>query len=56
MARTTGLVTYALASLFATKGPAHCGLNPGVHAPELVSEATLSYVLSIFNEHGISVS
>ena len=56
MARTTGLVTYALASLFATKGPAHCGLNPGVYAPELVSEATLGYVLSSFNEHGISVS
>jgi len=56
MARTTGLVTYALASLFATKGPEHCGLGPGIHSPELVNEGTLGYVLDVFQKHGISVS
>ena len=56
MARTTGLVTYALASLFAIKGPEHCGLRPGIHSPELVNEATLGYVLDVFERHGISVS
>lgn len=56
MARTTGLVTYALASLFATKGPEQCGLGPGIHSPELVNEGTLEYVLNVFQKHGISVS
>ena len=56
MARTTGLVTYALASLFATKGPEFCGLKTGVHSPEMVNEATLEYVLDVFKKHGISVS
>ena len=40
VARTTGLVTYALASLFATKGPDFCGLDSGVYAPECVNEET----------------
>ena len=53
MARTTGLVTYALASLFATKGPEHCGLEFGIHSPELVNEATLEYVLDVFQKHGL---
>ena len=56
MARTTGLVTYALASLFATKGPEFCGLDSGVHAPECVNEETLQYVLNIFEKHDVSVS
>ena len=56
MARTTGLVTYALAALFATKGPEHCGLEPGIHSPELVNEATLEHVLEIYQKHGIRVS
>ncbi|MGB0476433.1 MAG: hypothetical protein ACPGJT_06410, partial [Candidatus Poseidoniaceae archaeon] len=56
MARTTGLVTYALASLFATKGPTHCGLEHGIYSPELLNESTLAYVLDIFRKHGVSVS
>ena len=56
MARTTGLVTYALASLFATKGPEFCGLESGVYAPECVNEETLQYVLNIFEKHDVSVS
>ena len=56
MARTTGLVTYALASLFATKGPEFCGLASGVYAPECVNEETLQYVLNIFEKHDVSVS
>ena len=56
MARTTGLVTYALTSLFATNGPEHCGLEAGIHSPELVNEGTLVYVLDVFQKHGISVS
>ena len=56
MARTTGLVTYALTSLFATKGPEHCGLQNGIHSPELLNESTLRYVLDTFKEHGVSVS
>ena len=56
MARTTGLVTYALASLFATKGPEFCGLDSGVYAPECVNEETLQYVLNIFEKHDVSVS
>ena len=56
MARTTGLVTYALASLFATNGPEHCGLGPGIHSPELVNETTLEFALNVFQKHGISVS
>ena len=49
-------MSYALASLFAIKGPEHCGLRPGIHSPELVNEATLGYVLDVFERHGISVS
>ena len=56
MARTTGLVTYALASLFASKGPEHCGLGPGIHSPELVNETTLEYVLKVFKESGVKVT
>ena len=56
MARTTGLVTYALASLFATKGPTHCGLEHGIYSPELLNESTLAYVLDVFMKHGVSVS
>ena len=56
MARTTGLVTYALASLFATKGPEHGGLQPGIHPPERVNEETLHYVLDVFRKHGVSIS
>ncbi len=56
MARTTGLVTYALASLFATKGPEHCGLQPGIHPPEKANEETLHYVLDVFKKHGVSIS
>ena len=56
MARTTGLVTYALASLFVTKGPEFCGLASGVYAPECVNEETLQYVLNIFEKHDVSVS
>jgi hypothetical protein len=56
MARTTGLVTYALASLFASKGPEYCGLQPGVHPPENVNKQTLDAVLDIFETNGISVS
>ena len=56
MARTTGLVTYALASLFATKGPEYCGLQAGVHPPENVNEETLDAVLKIFETNEISVS
>ena len=56
MARTTGLVTYALASLFATKGPEFCGLDSGVYSPECVNEETLQYVLNIFEKHDVSVS
>ena len=56
MARTTGLVTYALAALFANHGPMYCGLDAGVHPPESVNEATLAHVLSVFKEHDISVS
>ena len=56
MARTTGLVTYALASLFASKGPEFCGLDEGVHSPEHVNEETLQYVLNIFEKHDVSVS
>ena len=56
MARTTGLVTYALASLFATKGPSYCGLGHGVHPPELVNEATLKHVIEVFEEHDVSIS
>ena len=56
MARTTGLVTYALASLFATKGPEYCGLQNGIYSPELLNESTLRYVLDTFKEHGVSVS
>ena len=56
MARTTGLVTYAIASLFATKGPEYCGLQNGIYSPELLNESTLNYVLDIFKEHRVSVS
>ena len=56
MARTTGLVTYALASLFATKGPEYCGLQPGVHPPEHVNKETLDAVLKIFETNDVSVS
>ena len=56
MARTTGLVTYALASLFATQGPEYCGLQPGVHPPEHVNEETLRTVLNVFEKHDVSVS
>jgi len=56
MARTTGLVTYALTSLFATKGPEYCGLESGIYSPELLNEPTLKYVLDTFKEHGVSVS
>ena len=55
MARTTGLVTYALASRFATLGTEACGLTTGVHPPENVNEETLSAVLEIFNLHDIKV-
>ncbi|MGB1366226.1 MAG: saccharopine dehydrogenase family protein [Candidatus Poseidoniaceae archaeon] len=56
MARTTGLVTYALASLFATKGPEYCGLQNGIYSPELLNESTLKFILDVFKEHGVSVS
>ena len=56
MARTTGLVTYALTSLFATKGPSYCGLEHGVHPPEHVNEATLRHVIEVFEEHDVSIS
>tara|TARA_Y100000768_G_C23481570_1_gene452877 strand:- start:264 stop:482 length:219 start_codon:yes stop_codon:yes gene_type:complete len=56
MARTTGLVTYALASLFATEGPEACGLASGVHPPENVNQETLESVLEVFEKHGISIS
>lgn len=55
MARTTGLVTYALASRFATLGTEACGLTTGVHPPENVNEETLNAVLEIFNLHDIKV-
>lgn len=55
MARTTGLVTYALASRFATLGTEACGLTTGVHPPENVNEETLSAVLEIFNLHDVKV-
>ena len=56
MARTTGLVTYALASLFAKKGSEHCGLGYGIFSPELVNARTLEYVLEVFENHGVSIS
>ena len=56
MARTTGLVTYALASRFATIGTEACGLTTGVHPPENVNEDTLKAVLNIFNEHDVNVT
>jgi hypothetical protein len=55
MARTTGLVTYALASRFATLGTEACGLTTGVHPPENVNEETLNAVLEIFNLHHVNV-
>ena len=55
MARTTGLVTYALASRFATFGTEACGLTTGVHPPENVNEETLNAVLEIFNLHDVNV-
>ena len=55
MARTTGLVTYALASRFATLGTEACGLDTGVHPPENVNEETLNAVLEIFNLHDVNV-
>ena len=55
MARTTGLVTYALASRFATLGTEACGLTTGVHPPENVNEETLNAVLEIFNIHDVNV-
>lgn len=56
MARTTGLVTYALASRFATLGTEACGLPPGVHPPEHVNEETLQAVLSIFENQDVKVT
>ena len=55
MARTTGLVTYALASRFATLGTEACGLDTGVHPPENVNEETLNAVLEIFKMHDVNV-
>ena len=55
MARTTGLVTYALASRFATLGTEACGLATGVHPPENVNEETLNAVLEIFKLHDVNV-
>ena len=56
MARTTGLVTYALASRFATLGTEACGLTPGVHPPENVNEETLQAVLNIFENQDVKVT
>jgi hypothetical protein len=56
MARTTGLVTYALASRFATLGTEACGLKPGVHPPENVNEETLQAVLNIFENQDVKVT
>ena len=56
MARTTGLVTYALASRFATLSTEACGLTPGVHPPEHVNEETLNAVLNIFDIHDVKVT
>ena len=55
MARTTGLVTYALASRFATLGTEACGLDTGVHPPENVNEETLNAVLETFKMHDVNV-
>ncbi len=56
MVRTTGLVTYALASRFATLGTQACGLTPGIHPPENVNEETLQAVLNIFDIHDVKVT
>jgi len=57
MARTTGLVTAACAILFLEKGPmGGCGLEPGIHPPENLSEDSIQYIIDYLQENGVEIN
>ena len=57
MARTTGLVTAACAILFLEKGPMDgCGLEPGIHPPENLSEDSIQYIIDYLQENGVEIN
>lgn len=54
MARTTGLVTAACTLLFLDAGPLEgCGLLPGVHPPEAMSENAIDSVIKMLTQHDV---
>lgn len=57
MARTTGLVTAACALLFVENGPLKgCGLHPGIHPPEALSESAIDSIIQMMVENGVQFS
>nr|ANV79975.1 putative saccharopine dehydrogenase [uncultured Candidatus Thalassoarchaea sp.] len=57
MARTTGLVTAACAILFLEKGPmGGCGLEPGIHPPENLSEDSIQYIIDYLQENSVEIN
>ena len=57
MARTTGLVTAACAILFLEKGPmGGCGLEPGIHPPENLSEGSIQYIIDYLQENSVEIN
>jgi hypothetical protein len=56
MARTTGLVTAACANLFLKEGPMEgCGLEPGVHPPENLSENSIEYIIKYLQQNDVEI-
>lgn len=57
MARTTGLVTAACAILFLEKGPmGGCGLEPGIHPPENLSEDSIQYIIDYLQKNSVEIN
>lgn len=57
MARTTGLVTAACTMLFLENGPLQgCGLEPGIHAPEDISDSSIEYIIKFLSENGVEIN
>jgi hypothetical protein len=56
MARTTGLVTAACTILFLEKGPmAGCGLEPGIHPPESLSNNSIEYIINYLQDNDVEI-
>lgn len=54
MARTTGLVTAACALQFLNSGPLKgCGLSPGIHPPEALSEGAIDSIILMMKQYGV---